>query len=245
MVLVTCVAEGLGLMMGCAIPDPVAALAALPMFLIPMMLFAGFFKSLETLPSWFSWLQYVSPFKYGYEYLLVNEFSGLPLGCDAGGPMCPIQSGDDLLAYLDLTYYDLKVAAVALVIITIVVHLIAWAFLQFWSARRPAPRIAGSCADVGLTPRCPLCAPRAPSGANGPQGLPASLYEHSRLSHLAPHASMVYQRARRAPCQPKNLVTPRPRALGRFLVTVPSSCLLHPLLDLAFGIHEHLAVHVP
>ena len=111
--------------------------------MVALMMFAGFFKSLDSLPSWFGWIQYLSPFKYGYEMLLVNEYTGLPFECadiciepDRCIPFCPIDSGDQLLNFLGLTYWDLWAAAVALAIQTLAWNLLAYLVLNFWYAAR-------------------------------------------------------------------------------------------------------------
>ena len=100
---------------------------------MPLQLFAGFFKSLEDIPAWFSWIQYVSPFKYGYEMLVVNEFAGLPIVCNVG-PSCSIDNGDQLLAYLGLEQQDIWISAFALACITLLWHCIGCSFLHFWYA---------------------------------------------------------------------------------------------------------------
>ena len=38
------------------------------------MMFSGLYNKLNSIPSWISWLQYVSPFKYGLHMLLINEY---------------------------------------------------------------------------------------------------------------------------------------------------------------------------
>ena len=102
------------------------------------MMFAGFFADLSELPAWFAWIQYISPFKFGYEMLLVNEFEGLPLECKypegfPGDLPCPITSGDQVLRFLDLTYRDIWVSVFALLLQTLMWHLLAFALLHFWS----------------------------------------------------------------------------------------------------------------
>ena len=118
------------MMVGCAISDPTAALAVAPALMIPLMLLAGFFVDLSTIPTWFSWLQYLSPFKYGFEMLVVNEFSGLPIDCEPSVPICPISSGDDVLTYFGLTVRNIGVGIVALLVISFGLHILACGFLH-------------------------------------------------------------------------------------------------------------------
>ena len=128
--------------MGCAISEPTAALAATPAITIPLMLLAGFFVDLSTLPTWFSWLAYLSPFKYGFEMLSVNEFAGLPIEC-AGTPACPVENGDQVLEYLGLSYENVWNSIVMLLVLTIGWHLIACGFLHLAYVWRAVPGAGG------------------------------------------------------------------------------------------------------
>ena len=132
-------AQAVGLAVGCAVPDPMAALAAAPIILIPLMMFAGFFKSLDDIPSWFAWIQYISPFKYGYEMLVVNEFTDLPIECSIGNYTCGIDNGNQVLRVLNLDEGDVWAAVVALLLQALVWHLVAIAALHIWYAYSPPP----------------------------------------------------------------------------------------------------------
>ena len=41
-----------------------------------MMILSGLFNKVTAMPSWIQWLQYISPFRYGYQLLMENEFGG-------------------------------------------------------------------------------------------------------------------------------------------------------------------------
>ena len=43
-----------------------------PTLIIPFMLFSGLHNKLDSIPKWISWLQYISPFRYGLQTLLEN-----------------------------------------------------------------------------------------------------------------------------------------------------------------------------
>lgn len=67
------------------------------MFLLPLMVFSGFFVNSDTLPAYFMWISYISPMRYGFIALAKNEFAGLELRCTAE-QQCPEgYSGDDVL----------------------------------------------------------------------------------------------------------------------------------------------------
>jgi hypothetical protein len=56
----------------------------MPMFLLPLMVFSGFFINIDSIPVWFSWIQYLSPMRYGFVALAQNELSGLDIKCEPG-----------------------------------------------------------------------------------------------------------------------------------------------------------------
>eukprot|EP00999_Lentomonas_sp_LEN2_P000744 NODE_173_length_2004_cov_14.973895_g149_i0.p1 GENE.NODE_173_length_2004_cov_14.973895_g149_i0~~NODE_173_length_2004_cov_14.973895_g149_i0.p1 ORF type:complete len:601 (+),score=114.99 NODE_173_length_2004_cov_14.973895_g149_i0:136-1938(+) len=103
-------AGAFGLFIGCAVPDPTAAVSLGPMAIIPMMLLGGFFVNLENIPVWISWLKWISLFKYGFELIAINEFAGAPFHCDddeyltvgMGQQICPVTDGDQVLDNLSI-----------------------------------------------------------------------------------------------------------------------------------------------
>ncbi len=42
--------------------------------IIPMMALAGLYKKLDNLPVWINWMQYLTPFRYGFQLVMQNEF---------------------------------------------------------------------------------------------------------------------------------------------------------------------------
>ena len=69
---------------------------------------SGFF--VENVPSFFSWVKYLSPFKYAYDGCLYFEFDGRRVPCDGSGMLeeCAGQSsgsvdGDDIINDLGAT----------------------------------------------------------------------------------------------------------------------------------------------
>lgn len=72
--------NAIGLWVGSMFSDPKTANAVAPALLIPLMLFSGFFVNRETIPDWLGWIEWISPFKYGLEAALTNEYTDSPLG---------------------------------------------------------------------------------------------------------------------------------------------------------------------
>jgi ABC-type multidrug transport system permease subunit len=53
-------------------PGKVAALTNI--VIIPMMILSGLFVKLTSMPVWIRWLQYITPFRYGFQLIIVNEY---------------------------------------------------------------------------------------------------------------------------------------------------------------------------
>jgi len=58
--------NSLGLFLGSVVNDAKSISTALPMVLLPVILFSGFFKNRADLPVWIGWLEYISPIKYSF-----------------------------------------------------------------------------------------------------------------------------------------------------------------------------------
>ena len=51
------------------------AQAIAPIMVLPFVLFGGLLSNNDSMFAWLSWIQYISPIKYGAESLLANEFA--------------------------------------------------------------------------------------------------------------------------------------------------------------------------
>ena len=47
------------------------------MLLIPLMMFGGLYSRFNTFPAYISWMQYISPFKYGFSAAMWNQLEGV------------------------------------------------------------------------------------------------------------------------------------------------------------------------
>jgi len=65
--------SALGLFIGSIILDPKSVSAVVPVILLPVLLFSGFFKNRHDLPKWIGWIEYISPNKYGFIGFVENE----------------------------------------------------------------------------------------------------------------------------------------------------------------------------
>lgn len=84
MVLMDNCGASIGMFVSCLFSDIATALAVMPMILMPLMVFSGFFVNSSTIPPYFIWISYISPMRYGFIALAINEFTGLTIDCEPG-----------------------------------------------------------------------------------------------------------------------------------------------------------------
>lgn len=63
----------LGLMVGSFATDAKSVSLIAMLVFLPLFLFSGYYKNTGNLSSWIGWVQYISPFKYGYAAFLQNQ----------------------------------------------------------------------------------------------------------------------------------------------------------------------------
>ena len=90
------------------------------LILIPFFLFGGFFVAPGTAPPYLDWIRFISPFYYAYPIIFVNEMTGLTFGCQPSQyiqippslgcnttAVCPFTTGEQYLAYQNLSTVDI------------------------------------------------------------------------------------------------------------------------------------------
>ena len=82
----TCIAAGY--FISCLAPNVNIATAIGPAFILPFLLFGGFFTNPELVPSWLSWIEHISWFNYANEILFVNQWEGYEIECEGGEGLC-------------------------------------------------------------------------------------------------------------------------------------------------------------
>lgn len=132
-ILISLVAQSVGLIIGAATSVQNAVFLA-PVVSIPILLFSGFFISLDTIPSYLQWLSYISYIRYSYQsVLLVIYGMGRPeLQCDK--MFCPFQDPMDFLKEMDMIGTELYVTYAAQLAIFIVFRSAGY-FLLRWKMR--------------------------------------------------------------------------------------------------------------
>jgi len=78
---IACIGHGLGLIVACLVPSPAMAVLFAPMTIAPFILFSHI-----AIPSGYVLpilrpLMWLSPFYWGLDALMINEFRGIKLGC--------------------------------------------------------------------------------------------------------------------------------------------------------------------
>jgi ABC-type multidrug transport system ATPase subunit/ABC-type multidrug transport system permease subunit len=65
-----------GIFLGAAIPNPKLALQFAPLVFVPFLLFSGYTTNTANIGVYLKWFEYISPFRYAFEWAVWNEFDG-------------------------------------------------------------------------------------------------------------------------------------------------------------------------
>jgi ABC-type multidrug transport system permease subunit len=72
---VAIVGNSIGFWTGSLFKDAQRSSAMAPALLLPLMMFSGLYNRLDSIPNWISWMQYISPFRYGLHAVMLNEYN--------------------------------------------------------------------------------------------------------------------------------------------------------------------------
>lgn len=64
--------SSLGMLLGSVVLDAKSISAVVPIIMLPVTLFSGFFKNRNNLPKWIGWIEYLSPNKYAFTAYVNN-----------------------------------------------------------------------------------------------------------------------------------------------------------------------------
>ena len=113
---VTITADSVALSISCITDSSMSAIQMLPIVIFPQIIFSGLLVSIQSMPPWISWFQYVCFLPYAMKLLTINEF-----GCA------------DITVFTnnDISCSNIAVNATILVCFAIFFRLVALVALQF------------------------------------------------------------------------------------------------------------------
>jgi ABC-type multidrug transport system permease subunit len=97
----------IGLLIGCAVEDPKVAAELMPALIVPQLLFSGFFISIDLIPEFMRWIQYVCSLTYAMRLSLFYEFA------DCDFDTCTNTLERNGVNELDTYWYWIILAAIA------------------------------------------------------------------------------------------------------------------------------------
>ncbi|KHN71601.1 ABC transporter ATP-binding protein/permease wht-1 [Toxocara canis] len=104
-VVLTYVAISIAYAGACVFGEDSLALTYMPCFILPMLVFGGFYINFHSIPFYFNWISFLSWFRYGFEALQINQWTSIAVieGCENGtvansaDDYCPARDGIGLL----------------------------------------------------------------------------------------------------------------------------------------------------
>merc|ERR1712228_187038 len=94
-----------GLIVGCFAKNAGEAMQFMPIAFVPFILFTNFMVSLDQIPVWIRWLQWLDPFKYVVDCLCITEFKGQCYEFDEATQQC-LYDGNEYLEQIGAGYED-------------------------------------------------------------------------------------------------------------------------------------------
>jgi len=126
LIIFTATATSLYALIGAASPNAAVAQIIAPLTIVLFFLFAGFYVNANNIPDYYIWLYYISFFRYGYQNLVSNEFTGMVM-CEPS-PTCPEPTGEVVLK--SLGFDDVNLLENVLILISMVLIYRALAYLS-------------------------------------------------------------------------------------------------------------------
>eukprot|EP01102_Stenamoeba_stenopodia_P009171 TRINITY_DN2693_c0_g1_i3.p1 TRINITY_DN2693_c0_g1~~TRINITY_DN2693_c0_g1_i3.p1 ORF type:complete len:120 (-),score=11.18 TRINITY_DN2693_c0_g1_i3:106-465(-) len=117
------------------------------MTLIPFMLMGGLFINPDSVPNYFIWILEISPFRYGFAALMINEFTGLEFTCDDApsgtvtaingtiSSLCQYRNGDDVISGYSVDNISIAANIAVLASLGLCFLVGAYLFLE-WTVRK-------------------------------------------------------------------------------------------------------------
>eukprot|EP01087_Luapelamoeba_hula_P004661 TRINITY_DN1458_c0_g1_i3.p1 TRINITY_DN1458_c0_g1~~TRINITY_DN1458_c0_g1_i3.p1 ORF type:complete len:729 (+),score=90.59 TRINITY_DN1458_c0_g1_i3:131-2317(+) len=136
-------AQALGLAISAAWKNAQVSLALSPVVFTPLMLLGGLFLNEGNVPDWLIWAKYLSPMKYCFEVLVLNEMDGLTFTCsqaqrDKHAGSCPIANGHEAIVALAMDDPEQSIWASSLLQLALFFFysFVAWLLLSLTAGRQ-------------------------------------------------------------------------------------------------------------
>jgi ABC-type multidrug transport system permease subunit len=97
-IIVANVASAFALLLGAAVAIPEFTMQMVPFLVVPLTLFTAIMISEDSIPSYYIWMQWISPFHYAFELYCIIEYLGLTFTC-TDSEMVLDSDGDYTCAY--------------------------------------------------------------------------------------------------------------------------------------------------
>eukprot|EP01095_Lingulamoeba_sp_RSL-Kostka_P006417 TRINITY_DN200_c0_g1_i1.p1 TRINITY_DN200_c0_g1~~TRINITY_DN200_c0_g1_i1.p1 ORF type:complete len:184 (+),score=31.49 TRINITY_DN200_c0_g1_i1:154-705(+) len=123
-------AQSVFLVIGALSPNAVFAQVLAPVVTVLFLLFGGFYVNNNNIPWYYSWIHYLSFFKYGFNILCVNEFEDLNI-CNKVNGVKVCTPGSQELELLGMEDVVIWQQFVALIIMIVSYRLIGYIALRF------------------------------------------------------------------------------------------------------------------
>jgi len=129
----------IGIMVACVFQDIAVALAVVPVFILPLMIFSGYFANADSLPVFLGWIKWLSPVKYTFVGLVKNEFKDLSFYCTngqystspTGDQTCPYTHGEQVITVLGFDN-QLTIAENIIILCCLYVGFLGFAYFAIW-----------------------------------------------------------------------------------------------------------------
>ncbi|KAK0418642.1 hypothetical protein QR680_013685 [Steinernema hermaphroditum] len=112
------------------------SMALLPMFVVPLTTFGGFYVNTDTIPVYFLPLRYISYFNYAFETMTINEWSRVDHigGCRANSTGHCYENGEDVIASLSYNESNLPRNLFVMVAMIVILRTLAFSalYIRAW-----------------------------------------------------------------------------------------------------------------
>lgn len=74
LIIISITGVSVGYLVGTLFRDGPTSMNMMPLLIVPFQLLSGFFKNRDDYADWIGWIEYLSPLKYAFQALCLNEY---------------------------------------------------------------------------------------------------------------------------------------------------------------------------